>query len=349
MAKFDIIIPVYNAEKYIRTCLDSVLTQSFQDFRIIVIDDKSTDKSLQILKAYAEAYPKKVKLIEVPINQGVSNARNLGLELSDAEYVAFLDSDDSFTPDILERVNEICDTHNPDMVTIDLKFKLMGLDGAFLGMKRIVRKNELIVPREYKTHIYEERPNVTTKFIKRECIHTKFPVGVKWEDYAFIIPYLASVNSIYIASDIGYFYTINPFGTTITDIFKMPTRILDIFTATDIINESLTSDDLEHYKNELRVVRTMNCLQRVRDLALATNITLEDKAELANALVQIIRIREGEYQDLEWYHFQKKHSPFYRLRMSLVEPLLDDRYKHITDEQTLKSKVLTITKKYEKK
>ena len=59
--KISTIIPIYNAEKYIRTCLDSVLTQSFQDFRIIVIDDKSTDKSLQILKAYAEAYPKKVK------------------------------------------------------------------------------------------------------------------------------------------------------------------------------------------------------------------------------------------------------------------------------------------------
>lgn len=348
MAKFDIIIPVYNAEKYIRTCLDSVLTQTFRDFRIIAVDDKSKDRSLTILKSYAMEFPDKVKLIEVPINQGVSNARNIGLDLSDAEYVTFLDSDDTFAPGILEKVNDVVDKYKPDMITMELQFNLIGLNGNFLGMKHPRKVNELIIPEEYKKHLYEERPTVTTKFIRRECIYTKFPVGVKWEDYAFIIPYLANVKTIYMLGDIGYFYTVNPFGTTITDIFKMPSKILDIFKATDLINKSLSPEALTYYKDELRVARTMNCLQRVRDLALTTNISLSDKADLANMLVQLIKVREGDYRELKWYQYQRENSPFFRLRMNLVEPLLDERYENITDEQVLKSKVLTITKKYEK-
>lgn len=345
MAKIDIIVPVYNAEKYIRNCLDSVLSQSFQDFRIIVVDDKSPDRSLTVLRAYASSFPSKVKLIESPTNKGVSNARNIALDVSDAEYVTFLDSDDILAVGILEKVAEIIKKHNPDMITMDLQFNLMGLNGNFLGMKRPRRTNELIVPYEYKKQIYEERPNVTTKFIKRECIHSEFPVGVKWEDYAFTVPYLASLNSIYMLDEIGYFYTVNPLGTTTTDIFKVPTNILDIFTATDIINQNISDDLLTHYKDEMRIVRTMNCLQRVRDLAFATNISLEDKRDLVNALVQLITIREGDYQELEWYQFQKANSPFYSFRMNLMERLLDSRYASITDEETLKSKIKTLTKK----
>ena len=110
----------------------------------------------------------------------------------------------------------------------------------------------------------------------------------------------------------------------------------------------MSPEALTYYKDELRVARTMNCLQRVRDLALTTNISLSDKADLANMLVQLIKVREGDYRELKWYQYQRENSPFFRLRMNLVEPLLDERYENITDEQVLKSKVLTITKKYEK-
>jgi glycosyltransferase involved in cell wall biosynthesis len=97
--KFSIIIPVYNIEKYLEQCLDSVLNQGFVDYELICINDGSTDGSGEILEKYAEKYPQLV-LINQP-NQGMSLARNAGIKAAKGEYILFLDSDDSLTSDAL--------------------------------------------------------------------------------------------------------------------------------------------------------------------------------------------------------------------------------------------------------
>ncbi|MDR1245259.1 MAG: glycosyltransferase [Endomicrobium sp.] len=91
--KISVIIPVYNTEKYLRQCLDSVVNQTLKDIEIICINDGSTDNSLKILNEYASS-DNRIKLINLIANKGVSFARNFGIRLSKGRYIGFVDSDD---------------------------------------------------------------------------------------------------------------------------------------------------------------------------------------------------------------------------------------------------------------
>ena len=108
MPKFSIIIPVYNVEEYVKKCLDSVFSQSFNDFEVIVVNDGSTDNSLEIVKDY------NVKILNQK-NKGLSEARNNGLKMATGEYILFLDSDDYICKDLLKNLNDSVDNY-PDLV-----------------------------------------------------------------------------------------------------------------------------------------------------------------------------------------------------------------------------------------
>ena len=99
MPKFSVIIPVYNVEKYIRRCITSVINQTFKDYEIIVINDGSTDNSIEIAKEFP------VKIINSP-HVSVSEARNLGVKKAKGEYILFLDSDDYWDNDLLKKLTK---------------------------------------------------------------------------------------------------------------------------------------------------------------------------------------------------------------------------------------------------
>lgn len=100
MCLFSVIIPVYNSDKTIRKCLDSVLNQTFGDFEIIVINDGSTDDSSDICKEYALRYTN-IRVYDFP-NEGVAIARKRGITLATGEFVIFVDSDDSINTNLLQ-------------------------------------------------------------------------------------------------------------------------------------------------------------------------------------------------------------------------------------------------------
>jgi len=101
--KFSIIIPVYNTEKYLKRCLDSVLNQTYDNYEMIVINDGSTDNSKLVLNEYKSN--SKIKIIE-ETNHGVSYTRNLGMEHAQGDYILFLDSDDYYELDLLETLSK---------------------------------------------------------------------------------------------------------------------------------------------------------------------------------------------------------------------------------------------------
>ena len=102
--KVSVILPVYNASDYLHQCMDSIVGQTLKDIEIICVDDGSTDNSLDILKEY-EQKDKRVKVIQQK-NAGAGAARNNGLSIATGEYLSFLDSDDFFEPDMLEKAYE---------------------------------------------------------------------------------------------------------------------------------------------------------------------------------------------------------------------------------------------------
>lgn len=110
---FSIIVPVYNAERFLRECLDSILYQTEKDFDAFIIDDGSTDSSTEISKEYAEKYPDLFTYIRQD-NKGLGGARNTGLKHADGKYSIFLDSDDFIASHSIERLHEFIDELDDD-------------------------------------------------------------------------------------------------------------------------------------------------------------------------------------------------------------------------------------------
>ncbi len=115
MIKVSVIIPVYNSDKYLPRCLDSVCNQTLTDIEIICIDDFSSDKSLEIIKEYKKNYSNLI-FVQQEQNQGASIARNAGLSLAQGEYLAFVDSDDEIDLDFYEKLYAKAKEENSDIV-----------------------------------------------------------------------------------------------------------------------------------------------------------------------------------------------------------------------------------------
>lgn len=114
MALVSVVMPIYNAEKYLSQAIESVLNQTLTDFELILVNDGSTDKSLEICQAYG----KKDCRIQVihQVNGGICAARNCGLEMANGEYLAFIDNDDVYLPDLLEENYHLAKKYNADIL-----------------------------------------------------------------------------------------------------------------------------------------------------------------------------------------------------------------------------------------
>ena len=151
MPKISVIIPVYNTEKYIKECLDSVICQTLSDIEIICIDDGSIDNSLQILSEY-EKKDERIRVLKQK-NRGAGSARNLGLKFAKGEYIAFLDSDDFFNFNFLEKMYNKAQKHDSDIVicsansynTEKQEYELMhwSLEQRFLPPKEVFNYEDI--------------------------------------------------------------------------------------------------------------------------------------------------------------------------------------------------------------
>lgn len=112
MPKFSIIIPVYNVEKYLKKCLDSVFNQTYKEYEVIVVNDGTKDSSMDIVKDY------NVKVINQK-NQGLSAARNAGVKVATGDYLIFLDSDDYWEKNLLKELSKSL-KNNPDLVRFQI-------------------------------------------------------------------------------------------------------------------------------------------------------------------------------------------------------------------------------------
>ncbi|UKI27635.1 MAG: glycosyltransferase family 2 protein [Bacilli bacterium] len=101
--KVSIIVPVWNVEKYIAKCLDSLVNQTLEEIEIIVVNDGSPDNSQKIIDKYVKKYPDKSKNLFIKENGGQGSARNMGIEKAKGEYISFVDSDDWLDSEALEK------------------------------------------------------------------------------------------------------------------------------------------------------------------------------------------------------------------------------------------------------
>lgn len=161
MIKISIIVAVYNAEKYLRRCLDSILGQSFKDWECLLIDDGSTDASPALCDSYAAA-DGRFRAFHKP-NGGVGSARQTGLENAKGEYVAHIDSDDWVEPDMLEQLYAKAKETGADVVICDLYYD----DSK--GCHRAVQKPSGPDAASALRDLYTGFGGPVNKFVKREC------------------------------------------------------------------------------------------------------------------------------------------------------------------------------------
>lgn len=120
MPKISVVIPIYNVEKYLPQCIDSVLAQDFQDYEVILVNDGSTDGSLAIAQQY-EADHAHIRLISQE-NKGLGGARNTGIKHAQGEYILFMDSDDRLAPDTLSATAAAAQREESDIVIFDFEY-----------------------------------------------------------------------------------------------------------------------------------------------------------------------------------------------------------------------------------
>lgn len=128
--KFSIIVPVYNVEKYLKKCLDSIIDQTYKNYEVIVVNDGSPDNSQAIIEEYKKNYPNKIKAYNKQ-NGGLSDARNFGLQYTTGDYVIFVDSDDYVKNDMLEVLNnnikENEDVIGYNLITVDQNYNTINI------------------------------------------------------------------------------------------------------------------------------------------------------------------------------------------------------------------------------
>lgn len=198
-----IITPVYNSEKFLRTCIESVLKQSYKDFELILINDGSTDRSESICDEFAAKYSN-IKVFHQK-NKGVSSARNHGLEKVQGEWVTFLDSDDEIKEDYLKTLDE--DSKDVDIVYQGLLKKQK--DDKI--MRLLDFNDEIITPKAfYKKFTVSSLGYIGGKLFKTKIIRNhsvRFDSGLSFsEDSLFILNYLEFVNSLKLSSAKNYLY-----------------------------------------------------------------------------------------------------------------------------------------------
>ncbi|MFZ7946923.1 MULTISPECIES: glycosyltransferase family 2 protein [Bacillaceae] len=128
--KLTVFMPVFNTEQYVKDTIDSILEQTYGDFEFLIIDDCSTDSSKEIIKSYTD---KRIRLIELSKKISLPEIINLGLQLTESEYIAFIDSDDLATPDRLKEQVEFLN-ENQDIVAVSSDFQFFGSTDKYSKM-----------------------------------------------------------------------------------------------------------------------------------------------------------------------------------------------------------------------
>lgn len=199
MQKVSIIVPIYNAERYLERCIGSLVAQSHDDIEIILVIDGSTDSSADIAAQWAERDPRIVVATQPNLGQGA--ARNRGIQLAKGHYLMFVDADDSITSDYVETMLANAD----------------GVDVVQSGYKHVHPENNRAD--EHPTHSFYVNTVAWMRLYKRELFDNssfRFPEGMYYEDVVFSVLLWQSKPKYRIIEHTGYCYTINSTSTTST-------------------------------------------------------------------------------------------------------------------------------------
>lgn len=215
---FSVIVPIYNTDKYLRECLDSIINQTYKNFELILVDDGSTDLSGEICDEYAAKYDF-VKVIHQE-NKGVSAARNAGIEASRYEWISFVDSDDWIDPEMFKVLRQHISQNNADLYSFNMnmvdEYGQNGMARIFSVENKVTEFRDeeskfdyffsVLLPGNAGNTVWERifRKEIITennlRFISRETVYA--------EDILFVFQYMLFAEKIESISSILYNYRV---------------------------------------------------------------------------------------------------------------------------------------------
>ena len=251
MTKVSVIVPVYNVEKYLEKCLDSLVNQTLKDIEIIVVNDGTKDNSQEIIDKYAKKYPKKVKGF-IKENGGQSSARNYGLEYAKGEYIGFVDSDDYVELDMFEKLYNKAKEDDFDISICNLNFVYEDTDDK--KEFSINMNSDLTDKESLRKHMINIYPVVWNKIYKKSLFETsklKFKEKVWFEDVEFLYKLVPYVKSVGVIDDYLYNYLQRQGSVTNTFDKRLYNYVENLNGIVDFYKEK---DFYDYYKKELEYV-----------------------------------------------------------------------------------------------
>ena len=238
MVDISVIVPIYNMEKKLKRCLDSLVNQTFKNIEIILINDGSTDKSEKIIEEYSKKY-KNIKVISRK-NKGISYSRNEGIKKATGKYLAFVDSDDYINLDMYEKLYNKIEKENADIVICNYN-KFYSSNPNKFEKVNIAKKCKITNLSDNPSMIYNiEYAPWNKLYNKKLWDSVEFPINVKYEDLEAVLKVFLRSNKIVYLNEYLYNYEINDTGETgIID-----KRVFDIYIILDNLYEEFKKRDI---------------------------------------------------------------------------------------------------------
>lgn len=244
MIRFSVVIPAYNAEKYLERCLNSVLASSFTDYDVIIVNDGSTDNTEQIARSYEAKYSNVMVITQK--NQGLSAARNAGIEKVNGEYFILLDSDDAIEKDLLHSINESL-YNEPDLVRYQIR-DIIGSEIKDYQETPFSGLNGKEAFRSITDYHYVEVAccyAYKTSFFKKNGF--KFSVGRYHEDFGLLPAVIVKADTVNSINYIGYDYYQNEGSITHQNEYERIRK--KAFDTLELYKELIKTDGGDYYRS----------------------------------------------------------------------------------------------------
>lgn len=281
--KVSIIVPVYNVEKYIEKCLNSLVNQTLKDIEIIIINDGSSDSSQKIIDEYSKKY-NNIKVF-IQENKGQAAARNFGLEKANGKYITYVDSDDFIELNMIERLYNVIEKNNYDIVISDIIKEE--------NQNKFIFKNYWNIKKETNKNFMTSHLGPVARLYKRQFLidnNFKFLEGVIYEDLGSLPILAMNTNKIGYISEAFYHYIIRK--GSVTNQIKYNKKLEDIFKVMEHLSKNITKD----YQDELEYLY-------IEHLLYATTLRLLefDKYDLLKKVKKIMHDNYPNYNKNIYY------------------------------------------------
>lgn len=248
--KVSVIVPVYNVERYLENCLNTLVNQTLKDIEIICINDGSKDNSFDILKEFASK-DERIKIINKK-NEGLSAARNDGLKAAKGEYIGYVDSDDWVSQDFYEKLYVAAKSNNCEIAAGNIM-----RCGNKIEKYKVNYKSEAVITDNIEKLKAVKIPKynyVWNKIYKRESLinlNLPFPAGRFYEDMGWSIKVVYNLNGLVTVPDCAYFYRRNEYSIVST---KSPKHTADCLKSEEEMIEFAEEKNLD-ILNGLKLVK----------------------------------------------------------------------------------------------